>query len=194
MNKHSRASLLRQGWAGFSALFAVVLLLSSCGSTRQIKVSEPRSQPEAEYLSFDENPADRLRTDVVTAAEAHIGKPYSYGSKGPSSFDCSGFTSYVLGHFDIALLGSSTAQSQQGRAVEPQRCQPGDLLYFKTPEGRVHHVAVVVCNSEKGIEVVHATTSRGVIRENVSNSTYWLPRLAGARDVADCRPGMVASN
>ena len=132
-------------------------------------------------------PEEQLRGGVATAAEAYLGSPYVYGAKGPRSFDCSGFTTHLLREFGVTLLGSSMSQAKQGRAVNPGRAQPGDIVYFKNERGRVNHVAVVVCNGKDGLEVVHATTSRGVVRDNVSRSSYWAPRLAGAREVVDVR-------
>ena len=135
----------------------------------------------------------RLRQHIEAYAESYIGTPYRYGAKGPGSFDCSGFTSYVLKAFDIALLNSSMSQAKQGRAVDPRDAKPGDIVYFANSDGRVNHVGVVVANSSDGLEIVHASSSQGIVRDNVTHSSYWSARLAGARCVVDCRVGMIAA-
>ena len=173
-----------------AGLLAASSLLTSCATVQGL-LSAPAAvevQP-ARVLTHEE----RLRADVTAAATAYLGAPYSYGAKGPSRFDCSGFTSHVLADFDISLLGSSRSQAKQGRSIPADQAQPGDIVYFVTESGRVHHVALVVANGAEGLEVVHATTSRGVVRDNITRSSYWAPRLAGARCVVDCRADMASA-
>lgn len=169
---------LRSAVAGLavSALAGAV----ACGPTSRL---DETSRPELTVLSHEQ----QLRLGVAEVAREYIGAPYVYGAKGPRSFDCSGFTRHLMRRFDVALNGSSMSQAKQGRRISPQRAQPGDIVYFANEGGRVNHVAVVVCNGPSGLEVVHATTSRGVVRDNVSKSSYWAPRLAGAREVVDVR-------
>ncbi len=127
----------------------------------------------------------RLRSDIVDFAEEHIGARYkSAGTSPRSGFDCSGFTSYVMSEFDVRLSRSSDGQADDGRTVSVNSVQPGDLVFFKRSKtGPVFHVALVVENGRRGIEVVHSTTSRGVIRENITQSSYWRPKIWQARDV-----------
>ena len=170
--------------------------MSSCASLGALVDAPARtaSRPEAlpgEIVVLDAE--THLRTYAAAHAEAYLHYPYAYGAKGPDRFDCSGFTSHVLREFDIALLGSSMSQAKQGTAVSVARAQPGDIVYFATASGRVNHVALVVANTPAGVEVVHATTSRGVVRDNISTSSYWAPRIAGARRVVDCRAGMASA-
>lgn len=171
----------------------LLLTLQACGPlARLVDGSASRGSEVAasqEILTEEE----RLRRYALEEAESFLGARYAYGAKGPNTFDCSGFTSYVLARFDIALLGSSMSQAKQGRAIHPAEAQPGDIVYFQNSRGRVNHVALVVANSTDGLEVIHATTSRGVVRDNIDQSSYWAPRLAGARCVVDCRSGL-ASN
>ena len=127
----------------------------------------------------------RLRSDIADFAEEHIGTRYkSAGTSPRGGFDCSGFTCYVLSNFDVRLSRSSQAQVDDGSSVALRSVQPGDLIFFKrSRSGPVFHVALVVANGRNGIEVVHSTTSRGVVRENISQSSYWRPKIWAARDV-----------
>ncbi|AKU15837.1 C40 family peptidase [Luteipulveratus mongoliensis] len=81
------------------------------------------------------------RERIIAIAKRYIGTPYSYGSAGPGSFDCSGFTSYVFRQVGIDLPRSSRAQrAAVGRTGDPQ---PGDLVFSGSP---VHHVGIYLGN------------------------------------------------
>lgn len=79
---------------------------------------------------------------AVQIASQQAGKPYRYGATGPSSFDCSGFTTYI---YKTRLGKSIPRTSAQQEASIPRVAQsakrPGDLLFFRT-NGRVTHVGV----------------------------------------------------
>lgn len=128
-----------------------------------------------------------LRHGVETVAESYIGTPYHYGGTTPEGFDCSGFTRHILQDFGIGLNRVSMSQAKQGSAVDPKRARPGDLVYFANGDGRVNHVGIVVANGRDGLEMVHASSSQGIVRDNVTGSEYWSGRLAGARCVVECR-------
>ena len=131
---------------------------------------------------------DRQRSAVIAYAKEQLGAPYCYAGRDPKrGFDCSGFTYYVLKEFEVPLSTSSRYQAKEGRQVDVSRVQPGDLIFFKrTPVGRVFHVAMVVANDRRGLQVIHST-SRGVVIDNITNSTYWRPKVASARDVLSGR-------
>jgi len=174
---------------GAMILILLALILSSCSSMGAFVDRSSSDEVSIEHI----DPEIRLRQNIQGWAENYIGAPYAYGAKGPTKFDCSGFTSHVLKEFEIALLASSMSQAKQGRPVSVNEAKPGDLVYFENSNGRVNHVAIVISNSAEGLEVIHATTSRGVVRDNVTKSSYWAPRLAGVRCVVDCRVAGLAS-
>ncbi len=78
---------------------------------------------------------------------------------------------------------ASAAQSKEGKQVNLSAVQPGDLIIFGKNKNDIQHVAMVVERNGSGIVVVHSTTSRGVIKENISTSAYWKPLILFARDV-----------
>lgn len=124
-----------------------------------------------------------FREKVTDYAQKQVGAPYKYAGTNPETgFDCSGFTSFVLKKYGVPLSSASVAQSKEGRYVELERVMPGDLIFFGDAN-KIQHVAMVVEKTAAGIICVHSTTSRGVIVENVSTSTYWKPRILFARDV-----------
>jgi len=140
--------------------------------------------PNQRYKSPDFSSKNvHLREEVTQHAKRFVGSPYKYAGTTPKGFDCSGFTSYVLKEY-VDIPRSSIAQAEAGDSVELNEVKPGDLIFFsKTGKGRISHVALVVGNNQEGIQVVHSTTSRGVIVENISTSRYWKPKIKYARDV-----------
>lgn len=125
-----------------------------------------------------------VRGQLLVEAKKHIGTKYVWASARPGAFDCSGFTSYVMGQNGIKITRSSKYQAQQGKAIEMQKVKPGDLIFFSKhgKGGRVTHVAMVVDNSKGGIHVIHATR-RGVVVDNLTESKYWLPKALYAKDM-----------
>jgi peptidoglycan DL-endopeptidase CwlO len=79
--------------------------------------------------------------NVLSAAYAQIGKPYSWGAGGPGSFDCSGFTSFAWRAAGVSLPHSSRAQYAATKRVARSDLQPGDLVFFGSP---IHHVGIYV--------------------------------------------------
>ena len=144
----------------------------SCSSSRSATAS-------SSHLSKEQ----RLRQDVVRYAKEQLGTKYRYGGDTPKGFDCSGFTSYVMNHFNITLSRSSRYQAQEGKKIDVRNVQAGDLVFYKRSKaGKVFHVSMVIENNRKGIQVIHST-SRGVVIDNISESSYWSPKLSSARDV-----------
>lgn len=125
-----------------------------------------------------------LRREVVNYGQKYVGTKYHYAGTNPQTgFDCSGFTSFVLKQYNIKVSPASSKQATEGRPVPLERAQPGDLIFFGDSPKKIQHVALLVRRSNDGLTCVHSTTSRGVVVENVSKSTYWKPKILFARDV-----------
>jgi len=126
-----------------------------------------------------------LRNDIISYAKEWVGSRYRSGSTNPQhGFDCSGFTSYILSKFNIKVSRSSDLQSREGEMISLDMTRPGDLVFFGR-HGNVSHVALVVANNEDGIFIVHSTSSKGVIIENIKESEYWNNKIVTARNVID---------
>jgi cell wall-associated NlpC family hydrolase len=116
---------------------------------------------------------------VVRVAFSKVGAGYRFGATGPYSFDCSGFTSYVMKQLGVSIPRSSRAQFEGGRAVSRTGLLPGDLVFYQGPSGHggVGHVAVYIGNNR----IIHASTpSTGVIVSSMSER-YYVSRYIGAR-------------
>ena len=128
---------------------------------------------------------EELLNDLLSEAKSHMGKRYSRGSKGPSAFDCSGFSSYVYRQFGYKLSPSSSDQyANEGEKVDRKELRKGDLVFFTSRSSgkNVGHVGIVVsADNEKGtFKFIHASV-RGVRYNDFEG--YYVPRYVGARRI-----------
>lgn len=136
-----------------------------------------------ETYNYDVIMMDNLMDEAVS----HIGTPYRWGSKGPKTFDCSGFTSYVFQQEKNQFIGASSRdQYAQNIPIRREELQRGDLVFFTSPRARkgVGHVGIVVDvdSVSNTFTFIHASTKDGV---KISKSTdgYYTRRYVGARRV-----------
>lgn len=90
-------------------------------------VTNPPAKYEipAEYLS------DERFAALITEAEKYLGYPYVWGGSSPStSFDCSGFVSYVLTNSGLCNTGRLGAQGLYNISTPVSEPRPGDLVFF----------------------------------------------------------------
>lgn len=138
---------------GEDALSLYAMYMSTLGNRPDLFPSSsyvPKyiTNPPVEY----EVPADLLGSDeqfakLIEEAEKYVGFPYVWGGSSPeTSFDCSGFVSYVLtnsGLYNTGRLGAQGLYNISRRVSTPQ---PGDLVFFTgtydTPG--VSHVGIYV--------------------------------------------------
>lgn len=136
---------------------------------------------------FDVNPNFTNVNDLLEQATSKIGSRYIHGSKGPYTFDCSGFTSYVYGQQNIYIGCSSRDQYARNIPISRQEMQPGDLVFFTSPNsGRnVGHVGIImdVDPINDTFTFIHASSKQGV---KISSSTegYYERRYVGVRRIA----------
>lgn len=164
----------------FAAMSLLAFVLQYCSTPSRTASSRPAA---ARNTKPDKEEA--LRQDIVSFAKKYTGKNYLAAGKSPSTgFDCSGFTSYVMGNFNIKLSPSAREQVKQGVQKSVQNAQPGDLVFFRRQSGDpIFHVAMVVSNNGKSLNVIHSTTSRGVVIDDILASTYWKPKIDSVREV-----------
>lgn len=135
---------------------------------------------EAGVLSAESSAMIR---DLLSEARSHLGKRYRRGAKGPSAFDCSGFSSYVYRQFGYDLGASSGAQFMDGEKVDRKSLRAGDLVFFtgRNRKGGVGHVGIVVsADNETGdFKFIHASTSGGIKIDGCAG--YYASRYLGGR-------------
>lgn len=156
------------------AFLSIILFFTSCEAFKSINSGSNNTSKVDATMS--------TRNSLTKYGKKYVGTTYKYAGKDPKGFDCSGFTSYVMKSQGITVSSSSKAQATEGKPVSLNRVKPGDLIFFGK-NGKVSHVAMVVSHTSEGIFVVHSTSSKGVIVQNISTSTYWKPKILFARDV-----------
>lgn len=168
-----------------ASLFLILsALYGACTSKRAVTTTT--RPPTSSRPTVTKVPkAVQLRQQIIQEAEKHKGAPYKYAGKDPRGFDCSGFTFYVFGQNSIDLSSSSGAQSRQGKEIPVDKAQPGDLLFFgrEGRTGRIQHVGIVYKNNADGLYMIHSSSKRGIVIDNVTTSKYWKPILLFARRV-----------
>ena len=92
-----------------------------------------------------------IRAEVVERGLAQVGDSYAAGAEGPDAFDCSGFTVYAWRGAGVELTHYSVAQYQQVERINPDRAQPGDLVFYLSRGAR--HVALYIGDGR----IVHAS-------------------------------------
>ena len=109
---------------------------------------------EGSYTDYDIPPEaldDEVFAAIIKEAEKYLGYPYIWGGSSPStSFDCSGFVSWVINHsgWDVGRLGAQ-GLCNICTPVSSANVKPGDLVFFTgtydTPG--VSHVGIYVGNN-----------------------------------------------
>jgi peptidoglycan hydrolase-like protein with peptidoglycan-binding domain len=114
---------------------------------------------------------------AVSAALSKVGSPYASGATGPSSFDCSGLTSWAMRQAGIAIPRTSFAQFGIGSSVGKGGIQTGDLVFFNTAGPGASDVGIAT-----GPTTVVSATTHGVMNHAIFDS-YWGSHFVGARRV-----------
>lgn len=157
-----------------SIIFIIlVLVLASCASKKSTVA--------------DKN--IRTRNEIVDFGKKYLNTPYKYAATGPSSFDCSGYTSFVFGKFGYKLDQSSAGQARQAITIRrKEELEVGDLVFFegRSHNGRVGHVGIVSDKGRRGqFKFIHASTSNGVIITSSDEPYYQQRYLRGGRILKD---------
>lgn len=140
--------------------------------------------PQADDVTDEED----LGQQILLDAYKYMGRPYRYGSGGPNSFDCSGFTSFIYSHFGYTLDHSSSGQALNGRPVngDVSQLRKGDLVFFsgRRNNSSIGHVGIFIApdNDGESFSFIHAATHSGVIISHLSEP-YYRERYRGARRV-----------
>lgn len=146
------------------------LILASCGVSKSTLTTKSTST---------------IQDDIITYSKKHLGKPYRYSGKGPNSFDCSGFTSFVFNNFGYKLHSSSPGQDRQFPTIaKKEDLAVGDLVFFegRRKNGQVGHVGIVTeIYPNNNFKFIHSSTSNGVIISSSTEPYYSSRYLRGGR-------------
>ena len=109
---------------------------------------------------------------MLAEAEKYLGYPYVWGGSSPStSFDCSGYVSWVINHSGVGNVGRQTAQGLYNLCtpVSKENMQPGDLIFFTgtySTANPVTHVGIYIGDGK----MIHCGDP--ISYANI-NTSYW---------------------
>lgn len=131
-----------------------------------------------EYQDYDipgEALTDEKFRKMITEAEKYLGYPYVWGGSSPStSFDCSGFVSWVINHSGNGWnVGRQTANGLMGKCdiIPKSEAKPGDLIFFQKTYNTsgASHVGIYVGNGMMihcGNPISYASTETNYWRQH----------------------------
>jgi cell wall-associated NlpC family hydrolase len=118
---------------------------------------------------------------VITFALAQLGKPYAYGTAGPSSYDCSGLVQAAYASIGVKLPRTTFDQVKIGAPVDGvSQLRPGDLLFIPGTDGTPQapgHVGMYLGSSL----LIQAPESGQVVK--LSPLSQWIGSLAAMRRI-----------
>ncbi|MFB7500641.1 NlpC/P60 family protein [Streptomyces sp. NPDC056161] len=167
----TRTELKKQKQAVQDKLAEAQKLLNSLTAQEKQALADEQaraSRSSAERVDLGNATAASGRASAAfSAAQSKIGTPYVYGASGPSSFDCSGLTSWAYAQAGVSIPRTSQAQASAGTRIYSQSdLKVGDLVIFY---GDQHHVGLYAGN---GL-VLHAPRTGTVVRyESINNMPF----------------------
>jgi NlpC/P60 family len=111
--------------------------------------------------------------NLLTIARSQIGADYDWADANPAntgflgSFDCSGYTQWVLSRFGIQTEHLAEAQQQQFRSLKRNELRPGDLIFYnygRKAAGVADHVAIYIGG---GRQIAASSSADQVLEQGV---------------------------
>ena len=165
----------------------LVVFNSSCSTHKSYShahrtyKSNKKKRNTKKYVSRPHDKQNQLRNRILGTAKKYMGTKYVYGGKKPPGFDCSGFITWVMNKNGIKINGSSSMIAKLGKKKSLKSLKKGDLVFFGKGS-KVTHIAMVVENDEV-LKVIHSTSSRGVVIDEISSSKYWKKKYLFGKSV-----------
>ncbi|MFE4451213.1 NlpC/P60 family protein [Streptomyces sp. NPDC056796] len=122
----------------------------------------------------NEASASQRGAAAFSAARSRVGMPYVWGATGPSSFDCSGLTSWAFQQAGVSIPRTSQAQAAVGTRINSlSALKPGDLIIMRTD---LSHVGFYAGNGQ----ILHSPKPGAQVRyESIARSG--MPFMWGVR-------------
>jgi NlpC/P60 family len=156
------------------AALALVASLAGCGGIRPSPLFTSRATvPPANLPSV-------AREDLLNEISIYHGVAYKAGGSSLEGLDCSGLVQAVYGPLGVSLPRTVVSLYESGYPLSRPEVMTGDLIFFggRKPD----HVGIAV----SGREMVHASTTRGVVIEDI-DAFAKTAHLSGVRRVVNLR-------
>lgn len=167
----TRAELAKQKKAVQSKLADAQKLLNTLTAKEKAALEREQSQAASRASSRvdlgNTSAASSRAAAAFAAAQSKIGSPYVWGASGPSSFDCSGLTSWAYAQAGVTIPRTSEAQASAGTIISSESdLKVGDLVIFYSDH---HHVGLYAGNGQ----VLHAPHTGAVVRyESINDMPF----------------------
>lgn len=157
--------------------------LAAKNNTRNTTKNTPKTTYERRPVRKPEVYISANTRNLIKIARSYTGVPYRIGGNDERGIDCSGLLCNTFKEFGIQLPRVSWQQSEFFPAIDIPNIRTGDLVFFSVNGKVVNHAGIVTeVRSENEVIFIHASTSKGVIEDNMMTN-YWKARFASA-----CRP------
>ncbi len=152
------------------------LTADGTAGTRTIEAINSSSAKEA---SAPVVTTSALAASIIATAKKYLGCPYVYATRGPNTFDCSGFTYFVFKQYGFSLGNSAYNQgynSPYPKVTSMSALQPGDIVCFNTiaDNDLSDHVGIYIGNGD----FIHASSGGGWVMISTLLSGYYYTRFS----------------
>ena len=131
----------------------------------------------ADEITAPPNPSTSMEHRMQGEIDSWMGTPYVYGGASKSGVDCSAFTQAVFRSIGIDIPRRASRQSTAAETVSRNNLRYGDLVFFNTSGSGISHCGIYLGNGE----FVHASSSRGVVRDMLNHPYYSSRYVTGGR-------------
>lgn len=157
-----------------------ILIYSNNASKLSVSTTEANAKEDASVAISVATGVSK----VIEIAKEQEGKPYSYGSSGPYSYDCSGFVYYVLKNSGVATSKLSAASyatvSNWTTVSNISTLALGDLVFFKSDnDDAIDHMGIYL----GGGSFIHASPSAQCVKVSGMSSGYYLDNFVTAKRI-----------
>jgi cell wall-associated NlpC family hydrolase len=178
-----KKNVLKSFAVGLTTLFLPYSGGTAIGYLNDFQTKSWQSQHESFQQQAAPVQSYQLRHHLARYAARQRGVRYRYGKENrKDGFDCSGLMRYVFKKYAMEIPKQALKQAQFGKKVPISQARTGDLVFFGYGRS-VSHVGMVFSNDTAGLVIVHASSSRGVVVENISKQKYWMRQLRFAADI-----------
>ena len=139
-------------------------------SSLRVVITPPTVSDPNRGLGTSVGSSSATGQDIINYAYTFLGTPYVWGATGPSTFDCSGFTSYVYRHAaNLEITRTTYTQINVGTPIAYEDMQPGDLVFMRNNE----HVGIYIGDGK----MIHAPRTGDVVKVSNVFSFYAARRI-----------------
>jgi cell wall-associated NlpC family hydrolase len=150
-----------------------VVDLSVLDTARNRPAPKPKPEPTPKPKPSATASANKTAKKAISKARDFLGVPYRFGGMSRKGMDCSGLMVLAYRAAGVELPRTSSLQSKTGKRLKKSQVRPGDLLFFDSNlNGKINHVGLVTEVKKNDVVFIHATTSRGVVEDRMSNRYY----------------------